>query len=152
MDHVLEDVPVGEEMQIIALLEKRGYSGEGATKEEKQKFAAYPEQGTVAKVEEFFDQYVAFSQERQAPVFCGEFGCFAPFADHEDRVNWYTIVTNLLEERGIARTSWDYYGGFGPFSMDRFKLRKAGEEFKLSFPDDLDMDIIKALGLNCDLK
>lgn len=125
---------------------------ENPTEEEKQKFAAYPEQGTVAKVEEFFDQYVAFSQERQAPVFCGEFGCFAPFADHEDRVNWYTIVTNLLEERGIARTSWDYYGGFGPFSMDLFKIRAAGQEFKLSFPEDLDMDIVKALGLNCDLK
>jgi len=42
LDQVLEDVPVDEEMQIIALLEKRGYSGESATKEEKQKILYRP--------------------------------------------------------------------------------------------------------------
>ena len=120
---------------------------ENPTEEEKQKFADYPAQGTVAAVEEFFDQYVQFSIERNAPVYCGEFGCFVPFAKHEERVNWYTIVRTLLEERGIARTSWDYYGGFGIFKM---KMPKPGERRWVmpAFPEDVDRAIIRALGLN----
>lgn len=122
---------------------------ENPTKDEKERFAAYPEQGTVEAVERFFDQYAAFSVERKAPVFCGEFGCFAPFAKHEERVNWYRIVTGLLEERGIARTSWDYYGGFGVFKMKRFERGKMPE---WKFPEDLDLDIVRAMGLNEDVK
>ncbi len=118
---------------------------ENPTEDEKQRFAAYPKQGTVAAVEQFFDQYVEFSRERNAPVFCGEFGCFAPFAKHEERVNWYTIVANLLEERGIARTSWDYYGGFGIFKMKA--PQEKGKWMLPEFPEDVDEDIVKALGL-----
>lgn len=118
-----------------------------ATEDEKSRFAAYPEQGTVEAVERFFDQYAAFSVERNAPVFCGEFGCFAPFAKHEERVNWYTIVTSLLEERGIARTSWDYYGGFGIFKMERKPPFEKGKWHLPEFPQDVDEDIVKALGL-----
>lgn len=125
---------------------------EDATEDERERFAAYPKQGTIAAVEAFFDQYVEFSRERNAPVFCGEFGCFAPFAKHEERVNWYTTVTNLLEERGIARTSWDYYGGFGIFKMDQVKFREQGKMPERKFPEDLDRDIVKALGLNGEIQ
>ena len=41
LSRVLEDVPVDEEAQIMAILEKRGYSGNDATREEKQKISAY---------------------------------------------------------------------------------------------------------------
>ena len=119
---------------------------ENPTEHEKRCFENYPKQGTIAAVEEFFDQYVEFSVERNAPVFCGEFGCFAPFMSHEERVNWYTMVTNLLQERGIARTSWDYYGSFGMFKIDWSKENPYEE--KLSFPENLDRDIVKALGLS----
>ena len=119
---------------------------ENPTKDEAERFAAYPEQGTIAAVEQFFDQYVEFSVERNAPVFCGEFGCFAPFAKHEERVNWYRIVAGLLEERGIARTSWDYYGGFGIFRMR--KPQERGKWVMPEFPQDVDGDIVEALGLS----
>ncbi|MBQ3028618.1 MAG: glycoside hydrolase family 5 protein [Lachnospiraceae bacterium] len=123
---------------------------ENPTEDEKARFAAYPEQGTVEAVQRFFDQYVEFSIERNAPVLCGEFGCFAPFAKHEERVNWYTIVSGLLAERGIARTSWDYYGGFGIFKFDWEKIR-ARQKPEWKFPEDLDLDIVKAMGLNTEL-
>ena len=122
---------------------------ENPTEDEKARFAAYPEQGTVEAVARFFDRYAEFSQERNAPVFCGEFGCFSMFAGHEDRVNWYTIVTNLLAERGIARTSWDYYGGFGIFKMDWKAIRERRMKPEWKFPEDLDLDIVKAMGMNC---
>ncbi len=120
---------------------------ENPTEAEKEKFAAYPEQGTVEAVEEFFDQYVAFSIERNAPVYCGEFGVFAPFAKRDERVNWYKIVVELLEERGIARTSWDYYGAFGIFKIDWQKPRQKGVWKLPEFPQDLDEDVVEALGL-----
>ena len=120
---------------------------ENPTEYERMKFESYPEQGTIEAVVQFFDQYVEFSRERNAPVFCGEFGCFAPFAKPEERVNWYTIVTNLLEERGIARTSWDYYGAFGIFKWERKPPMERGKWVMPKFPDNLDADIIWALQL-----
>lgn len=127
-----------------------------ATPEEREKIENYRNVGTIEAVTQFFDQYAEFSRERNAPVYCGEFGCFAPFAKREERVNWYTIVAKLLSERNIARTSWDYYGSFGIFDfkklMERYKSavnKKPGAAFKMpKFPEDLDKDIVKALGLN----
>lgn len=113
---------------------------ENPTEEEKQKFAAYPKQGSVEAVAQFFDQYVEFSVERNAPIFCGEFGCFIPFIPKEVRTNWYKIVTDLLVERGISRTSWDYYGGFGIFELTGHR--------RPSFPEDLNRDVVQALGLS----
>jgi hypothetical protein len=63
-------------------------------------------------------------------------------------VNWYRIVTGLLGERGIARTSWDYYGGFGIFKMKPFERGKRPE---WKFPEDLDLDIVEAMGLNTEI-
>ncbi len=41
LETVLEDMEVDEEAQILALLAKKNYSGEDATREEKQKISAY---------------------------------------------------------------------------------------------------------------
>ncbi|MBR5798787.1 MAG: glycoside hydrolase family 5 protein [Lachnospiraceae bacterium] len=124
---------------------------ENPTELEKERFADYPKHGTLDAVIQYFDQYVEFSVERNAPVFCGEFGCFIPFIEHEQRVNWYSLVTGLLKERGIARTSWDYYGGFGLFKKEALGFGPQGERKLLSFPEDLDMDVVKALGLSLEV-
>lgn len=100
----------------------------------------YEHRGTKQAVADYFDQFVQFSIERNAPIFCGEFGVYMAYADPEQRVNWYKIVTSLLEERNIARTSWDYYGGFGVF-----KDFKPG--YHPEFPKDLNKEIVEALGL-----
>lgn len=121
---------------------------ENPTDYEREKFDKYPEQGTLEAVIAFFDQYVEFSQERNAPVFCGEFGAFAPHMTHEQRVNWYTIITDLLEEKGIARTSWDYYGPFGVYDINWKEIREKKMFPELKFPESLDKDILKALHLN----
>lgn len=41
LELVLEDMPVDEETQILAILEKRGFAGADASREEKQKISAY---------------------------------------------------------------------------------------------------------------
>lgn len=119
---------------------------ENPTEHEKWCFDSYPAQGTIEAVKKYFDQYVEFSLEKNAPIYCGEFGCFKFYADRQERVNWYKIVTELLSERGISRTSWDYYGSFGLFVT---KYYSDGKPMwgKLNFPEDLDADIVEALGL-----
>lgn len=118
---------------------------ENPTKLEIDRFERYPKEGTVEAVAEFFDQYAAFSRERNAPIYCGEFGCFSACADPEERAGWYRIVTTLLSERGISRTSWDYYGAFGIFRMKPQMFR----EHRLpQFPEDLNLPIVEAMGLN----
>ena len=115
---------------------------ENPTDVERKCFEEYPAKGTLEEVEKFFDEYVSFSLERKAPIYCGEFGCSAACVDPAERVRWYEIVTNLLEERGISRSNWDYYGGFGIFNV------KPGKMFaKPAFPEDLNLELLKAMGL-----
>lgn len=113
---------------------------ENLTEGEKRCFTQYPENGKLEKVTECFDQYAEFSRERNAPVYCGEFGCFMSVPD-EMRVQWYRIVASLLAERGIPRTSWDYYGTFGIFKRVERGVRPR-------FPEDLNRPLLSALGLN----
>ena len=113
------------------------------TETELRCFREYPKTGTLEGVINCFDQYAAFSQERNAPVYCGEFGCFMSVPD-ELRVQWYRIVAALLAERGIPRTSWDYYGTFGIFN-------RVGRGVRPKFPEDLNRPLVEALGLNTQL-
>jgi len=81
------------------------------------------------------DKAVKFSLERDVPVFCGEFGVFMINSKPQDRVRWYSYVTSALDNRGISRTSWDYYGGFGIFNSE------IGD-----FNHDLNVNVVLALG------
>ena len=114
------------------------------TEEELRRFHAYPVEGTLEAVKSCFDQYVDFSRERNAPVFCGEFGCLWT-VPNEERVNWYRLVVGLLDERGIARTSWDYYASFGVFN-------KTPRGVRPQFPQDLNRPLLAALGMNADVE
>jgi endoglucanase len=99
----------------------------------------YKKDATVEALAKQLDKALQFSQERGGvPLFCGEFGVYIINSLREDRVRWYSATTKLLAERGIARTSWDYFGGFGVF-----KNGKSG-----SFDSDLDIDIINAMGFS----
>lgn len=111
---------------------------ENPTEIELNCFQNYPVNGQLSKVVDCFDQYAEFSSERKAPVFCGEFGCCMT-VPNDLRVNWYNIVGGILNERGIAHTSWDWYGSFGVFNkMPHGKRPK--------FPEDVNVDIIEAMG------
>lgn len=115
---------------------------ENPNAEEVERYESYKVDGKLETVMNYFDQYVDFSMERNAPIFCGEFGCFTS-VPNDLRANWYRIVTKLLSDRGIARTSWDYFGSFGVF--------KGTDYTRPKFPEDLNLDIVKALGLNAEV-
>jgi len=98
----------------------------------------YPSDGTVAHVKSLIDIAVAFKNDRNVPVFCGEFGVFIPNSDPEDRRYWYSVVRKYLEKKGIPWTIWDYQGGFGLFD-------KGSNEM---FDNDLNTELLDSLGLN----
>lgn len=98
----------------------------------------YINDGTVAHVKSLIDIAVAFRNARNVKIFCGELGVYIPNSDPADRVYWYSIVRQYLEEKGISWTTWDYQGGFGLFNKGSNQL----------FDHDLNIPLIEALGLN----
>jgi endoglucanase len=96
---------------------------------------SYANDATYTKLSSTLDRAVAFSRDRDVPVFCGEFGVYMINSHNEDRVRWYAFVADALDRRNISRTSWDYYGGFGVFNSDR------GD-----FNYDLNTEVVSAMG------
>jgi endoglucanase len=101
-------------------------------------FNYYEHDGTVARVKELLDIAIDFSNTRNVPIFCGEFGVYIPNSPGYDRVAWYDTVRTYLESNGIAWTIWDYIGSFGIFEENGNGL----------FEYDLDTSLVRALGLN----
>lgn len=99
----------------------------------------YEVDGTIAKVQELLDIAVAFKNQRNVPLFCGEFGVLHNNVNIESHRNtWYRTVREYLEAHDIAWTTWDYHGGFGLFEKNSEGL----------FDHDLNLDLLDALGLN----
>jgi len=98
----------------------------------------YKNEGTVDHVKKMIDIAVRFRNERNVPLYCGEFGVYIPNSDNADRVYWYNIARSYLEEKNIAWTIWDYTGGFGLFEAKTSEL----------FDYDLNIPLVEALGLN----
>ena len=81
---------------------------------------------------------VQFRDDRQVPIYCGEFGALQGESSHEDQIQWYTDIGDILGADNIAWTLWGYQGGFGIFE----------EGSGGAFPSDLDTSIVEALDFN----
>ncbi|NRB51457.1 MAG: cellulase family glycosylhydrolase [Saprospiraceae bacterium] len=101
-------------------------------------FINYNIDGTISKIKELIDIAVDFQQNRNVPIYCGEFGVYIPNSKQPDRVFWYDQVRQYLEEKDIAWTTWDYHGGFGLFEANGNGL----------FQHDLNADLLTALGMD----
>jgi endoglucanase len=95
----------------------------------------YENDSALTTLQKTLDMAVSFSRERDVPVFCGEFGVYMINSLPGDRVKWYRIVTDMLDKRKIARTSWDYYGGFGIFNTVTAR----------NFNSDLNTGVVRAM-------
>ncbi len=98
----------------------------------------YPNDGTVSRVQGLIGLAVSFRDNRDVPLFCGEFGVYIPNSTDSDRVFWYKTVSDYLELNNIPWTMWDYTGGFGLFEKGSTEM----------FEYDLNIPLIEALGLN----
>src|SRR5690606_39786682 len=81
---------------------------------------------------------VVFREERNVQIFCGEFGVYDMVSEPNDRVYWYGVVREYLEENVIPWTMWDYHGGFGIF--------RKGEQGL--FDHNLNTELLESLDLN----
>jgi endoglucanase len=97
---------------------------------------AYAHDAAPAKLYSTLDRVVAFAKARNVPVFCGEFGVYLIQSPDADRIKWYQLISDALDKRNIARTSWDYYGGFGIFKNERDR----------DFNTDLNTGVVSAMG------
>ena len=100
-------------------------------------YARYPEEGTVAKVQEALDVAIQFGLQRNVPLLAGEFGVLMDNAADADRVEWYRVVREYMEASGLAWTAWDYHGGFGVFEKGS----------QGAYEHDLNIPMLEALGL-----
>jgi len=101
-------------------------------------YNGYSQDGNVERIKELIDLVVDFREERNVPVFCGEFGVYIPESNNVDRVRWYDAVANYMDEKNIAWTIWDYKGGFGIFDENGNGL----------FDHDLNTELLDALNFN----
>jgi endoglucanase len=99
-------------------------------------YNGYSTEGNAESVKALIDIAVRFRDERQVPVFCGEFGVYQPNSQSDDRVRWYELVSEYLSENDIAWTMWDYHGGFGVFESS-----STGQ-----FEHDLNLELLEAVG------
>jgi len=98
----------------------------------------YKKNGTDSAVKKLLDIAIDFRNTRQVKVYCGEFGVYNTFAPDSDRIYWYRIVRQYLEQNNIPWTIWDYKGSFGIFE-------KGSNEI---FEHDLLIPLLEALGFN----
>jgi endoglucanase len=99
-------------------------------------FSNYKNDGTIKHVRELIDIAVAFRDQLNVPLYCGEFGVYIPNSNKQERIQWYNLVRSYLEEKGIAWTTWDYTGGFGLFNQPTGNM----------FDYDLNVPLVKVLG------
>jgi len=100
-------------------------------------YDSYHIDGTESHVKSLLDMAASFAEERQIPVWCGEFGAFQPNSNTANRARWLNTVRPYLEEKQIAWSMWEYASGFGMFEP-------GSEEM---FDYDLDIPVVEALGL-----
>lgn len=101
-------------------------------------YTDYEHDAKISQLREDLDTAVQFKEERNVPVFCGEFGVYMKNVVNNDRVLWYQVVRSYLEEHGITWTSWDYHGGFGLFENNSGGM----------FEHDLNIPLLNALSLD----
>ncbi|MFC2084682.1 cellulase family glycosylhydrolase [Bacteroidota bacterium] len=97
----------------------------------------YDDDGTKASNQAKANVAVQFREERQVPIYCGEFGALQTGSTTEDRTRWTTDIWDIFESNDISWSMWGYKGSFGIF--------KPGSNS--AFPTDLDIPIVEALDL-----
>ena len=59
--------------------------------------------------DKFFSEAVRIAEERNVPLYCGEYGVIDLAAPEEIR-KWYQIIHNSFEKYKIGRAAWNYRG------------------------------------------
>jgi hypothetical protein len=66
-----------------------------------------------ARVQVEIDAIAKWAEERNVPLYCGEFGAFKDHSDPKMRAAWINDTRTALESRHVGWAMWDYDGNFG---------------------------------------
>lgn len=97
----------------------------------------YKYNGTAEKVRELIGMAGQFKQERNVPLWCGEFGVYDKYSDDAERTYWYEIVGEEFRKYDIGWSVMGYRDGFAIYEKGTNSL----------FDHDLHSGVINALGL-----
>ena len=106
------------------------------TNTEKWSYQNYEKDSSEEKLVAPLNKAVEFANKRNACLMCNEFGVYMPYADVEERANWYRLKLGWMDERGICRISWDYMGDMGLFVSSA----------ENRFPEDLNVPVVTSMG------
>jgi len=81
--------------------------------------------------QEIFTPAIEKAKELGLQLYCGEFGAL-PYTKRSERLQYYTDITSVFNENGIAYTAWDYKGLFGIRTWDSEKNVNTGLDTELS--------------------
>lgn len=115
--------------------EKMPKAPKGATSSEKWYLENYQNDSSEKTLVAPLNKAVEFANKRNAALMCNEYGVSLVYADPQERVNWYRIKSNWMDERSIVRISWDYTGSFGIFNSTS----------ESRFPEDLNKPLLEAM-------
>lgn len=107
-----------------------------ATDAEKWELANYEKMSSEKELSEQLDRAVEFANKRKAPLMCNEYGVYMNYANPAERAAWYKLKCAWMDQRKIARISWDYTQEFGLFNLNS----------ESRFPEDLNKPLLAAMG------
>lgn len=110
---------------------------ENANDEEKWVYKNYEHDSREDVLCKPLDEAVKFANKRKVALMCNEYGVSQQYADKTERINWYKLKSQWMDERNIIRVSWDYKNKFGIFNSDKLDVQ---------FPQDVNVKLIEAMG------
>ncbi len=97
----------------------------------------YKEDATVEQIRKDITSYADWAEQNGRLLFCGEFGVLNT-AQPEDRYKWYKAVGDILAEKNIPWTLWQYKDD----QLTNFSIFTGAQIF-----DQLDTDMMEAVGV-----
>ena len=114
---------------------------ENPTDSEKWYYENYPEMSKETALIKPLDDAVKFANKRGFALMCNEYGVNVAI-DSNERANWLRTKTKWMDERNIIRLNHEYKGYWGLFNNKNY------HPLESRFPEDLDIEVVKALGFN----
>lgn len=127
----LKGVPYPSTPENVASL-----SGSLADKDAANQVTQYGvEHWNAKRVDAELGKAVAWANERNVPIWCGEFGVYKKYTSPTARAAWLRDMRVSLESHGIGWSMWDYQGSFALVDKTRGTT-------------SVDVPVAEALGLN----
>lgn len=98
----------------------------------------YANEGTAESMQDIIQMAATFKEQRNVPLWCGEFGADDKYSNPDDRVYWYEVLRTSLEENDITWSMHGYTRYWGLFEYGTYHL----------FDYDLNIPLVEVMGLN----